>query len=191
MIRRFFYYFSLGSLIALPGCKALEPIEQNFFLGKFISQNEVLVEEVRTYPLLIFRTPGYELYSKRPAVLELDGKFYSLDVGQVEVIDLPAGVHYFKVRPEEGGLDNCDIKVSVDEASLETPAYVEVFERYNPTGQIISMVLAEIEATTRYPLEPGQVCFGRFGLVQGALPEGTDLSAPIKAQSDDLNSGNP
>jgi hypothetical protein len=179
MIRRFFYYCFLGSLVALPGCKALEPIEQNFFLGKFINEDEVPVEEVRTYPLLIFRTPGYELYSKRSAVLELEGKFYSLDVGQVEVIDLPAGVHHFKVRPEEGGLDNCDIKVSVVESSSKTPAYVEVFERYNPTGQIISMVLAEIEATTRYPLEPGQVCFGRFGLVRGVLPEGTDLTAPI------------
>ena len=191
MIRRFFYYCFLGSLIALPGCKALEPIEQNFFLGRFINENEVPVEENRTYPLLIFRTPGYQLYSKRPAVLELDGKFYSLDVGQVEVIDLPAGVHHFKVKPEEGGLDNCDIKVSVDQLNLDTPAYVEVFERYNPTGQIISMVLAEIEATTKYPLEPGQVCFGRFGLVQGVLPQGTDLTAPITAQRDDLKSGNP
>ena len=60
MIRIFFYFCFLGSLIALPGCKALEPIEQNFFLGKFINENEALVEEVRTYPLLIFRTPGYE-----------------------------------------------------------------------------------------------------------------------------------
>ena len=103
MIRRFFYYGFFGSLLALPGCKALEPIEQNFFLGRFINENEVPVEENRTYPLLIFRTPGYQLYSKRPAVLELDGKFYSLDVGQVEVIDLPAGVHHFKVNP--GGAD--------------------------------------------------------------------------------------
>jgi hypothetical protein len=45
------------------------------------------------------------------------------------------------------------------------------------------MVLAEIEAATRYPLEPGQNCFGRFGLVQGTLPAGTDLMAPLTAQA--------
>ena len=67
----------------------------------------------------------------------------------------------------------------------------EVFERYNPTGQMLSMVIAEIEATTRYPLEPGQVCFGRFGLVQGVLPLGTDLNAPVTAQRDDLESEKP
>ena len=44
------------------------------------------------------------------------------------------------------------------------------------------MVLAEIEAATKYPLEPGQNCFGRFGLVQGTLPEGTDLKVPLTAQ---------
>ena len=191
MIRSFFRYCFFGLLIALPGCKALEPIEQNFFLGRFINENEVAVDESKMYPVLIFRTPGYGIWSKRPAKLELEGKFYSLEVGQVEVIELPVGTYHFKVRPEEGGIDFCDIKVSIDGSSLETPGYIEVFERYNPTGQMLSMVLAEIEATTKYPLEPGQTCFGRFGLVQGVLPLGTDLTAPATAQRDHLKSGNP
>ena len=59
-------------------------------------------------------------------------------------------------------------------------------------GQIMSMVLAEIEATAKYPLEPGQNCFGRFGLVQGTLPEGTDLAAPInRSGGDDLKPPSP
>ena len=87
------------------------------------------------------------------------------------------GPIFLKSGPRRGARF-CDIKVSIDGSNSGTPAYVEVFERYNPTGQILSMVLAEIEATTKYPLEPGQVCFGRFGLVQGVLPEGTDLTAP-------------
>ena len=49
-----------------------------------------------------------------------------------------------KLGPRREDLIIAISKVSVDE-ELETPAYVEVFERYNPTGQIISMVLAEIE----------------------------------------------
>jgi hypothetical protein len=190
MLRVFTYLGFLSLGLGLSGCKALEPIEQSFFFGKFITEEKAVVE-TRTYPFLIFRTPGYGIWSKRPAKLELDGDFYALEVGQVEVIDLPAGTHHFKVRPEEGGLDFCDIKVSIDGSNSETPAYVEVFERYNPTGQMLSMVVAEIEATTKYPLEPGQVCFGRFGLVQGVLPEGTDLTAPITARRDDLKYGSP
>ena len=189
MVRKFFDCCFLALLIVLGGCKALEPIDQNFFFGKFVNQDRVIIE-AETYSVLIFRTPGYGIWSKRPTILELNDKFYSLEVGQVEVIELPAGTHHFKVRPEEGGFDFCDIKISLDGSNAETPAYVEVFERYNPTGQILSIVLAEIEATTKYPLEPGQVCFGRFGLVQGILPAGTDLAAPEKAQRDYSKSGN-
>ena len=188
MLRGFTYLVSLGLMSGLSGCKALEPIDQNFFFGKFIDQDKAVVE-IR-YPFLMFRTPGYEIWSKKSANLELDGQLYALEVGQVEVIDLPAGTHHFKVRPEEGGFDFCDIKVSVDGSSLETPGYIEVFERYNPTGQMLSMVLAEIEATAKYPLEPGQMCFGRFGLVQGVLPSGTDLTGPATAQRENLKSGN-
>ncbi len=93
-------------------------------------------------------------------------------------------MHHLKVRPEEGGFDFCDLKISVNGSSANAPVFVEVFERYNPTGQMLSIVLAEIEANTKYPLEPGQVCFGRFGMLQGTLPEGTDLNAPLTAQAD-------
>ena len=190
MLRVYTYLGFLGLVYGLSGCKALEPIEQNFFFGKFIDEEKVVVE-TSTYPFLMFRTPGYGIWSKRPAKLELDDRSYALEVGQVEVIDLPAGTHHFKVRPEEGGLDFCDIKVSIGPSNSETPAYIEVFERYNPTGQMLSMVIAEIEATTKYPLEPGQVCYGRFGLVQGVLPLGTDLNAPVTAQRDGLKSEKP
>ena len=175
----------------LSGCKALEPIDQTFFLGKFMNREGTAPVVYETYPVLIFRTPGYEMWSKRGANLDVNGTLYSLSVGQVEVIDLPAGEHHLKVRPEEGGLDFCDLKLSLNESSEATPAYVEVFERYNPTGQMLSMILAEIEATTRYPLEPGQTCFGRFGLVQGVLPEGTDLEPPLTAQADRLDRSSP
>jgi hypothetical protein len=177
-------YLWLLSATFLGGCKALEPIEQSFFLGKFVDQKvaEPVVRE--TYPVLVFRTPGYEIWSKKNANLEVGDALHPLSVGQVEVIELRAGVHHLKVRPEEGGLDFCDLKLTVNANSTETPAYVEVFERYNPTGQILSVVLAELEATSKYPLEPGQVCFGRFGMVQGTLPEGTDLKAPLTAQAD-------
>ena len=178
-------------LTLLSGCKAFEPIEQNFFLGKFLDQKQEPSVIQETYPVLIFRTPGYEIWSKRNANLEVDGVLHPLSVGQVEVIDLPAGVHHLKVRPEEGGLDFCDLKLTVSANSTENPAYVEVFERYNPTGQMLSMVLAEVEALTKYPLEPGQVCFGRFGLVQGVLPEGTDLEAPLTAQTDRAGPSSP
>jgi hypothetical protein len=183
VISRFFFVF-LSMLAVLSGCKALEPIEQSFFLGKFVDQKVAAPVVRETYPVLVFRTPGYEIWSKKHANLEVGDALHPLSVGQVEVIELPAGVHHLKVRPEEGGFDFCDLRLTVDANSNETPAYVEVFERYNPTGQMLSMVLAEIEATTKYPLEPGQVCFGRFGMVQGTLPEGTDLKAPLTAQAD-------
>ena len=83
----------------------------------------------------------------------------------MEVIGIPAGVHRFVVRPTADQFDFCDIGVG-ERVGFPDPAYVEVFERYNPSGQLLSMVLAEIEAG-KYPLEPGQNCFGRFGLVQG------------------------
>ena len=169
-------------MVTLSGCKAFEPIDQNFFLGKFVDQVETERPIPETYPVLIFRTPGYEIWSKRSANLEVAGSLHPLSVGQVEVIKLPRGVHQFKVRPEEGGLDFCNLEVSLGPSSGETPAYVEVFERYNPTGQMLSMVLAEIEAVTKYPPEPGQTCFGRFGLVQGTLPKGTDLGVTTTAE---------
>ncbi len=168
----------------LSGCKAFEPIDQSFFLGKFIDQQATAPAVHETYPVLIFRTPGYGIWSKRPASLEVNDTTQLLDVGQVEVIELPKGVHHLKVRPEEGGFDFCDLKISVNGSSANAPVFVEVFERYNPTGQMLSMVLAEIEATTKYPLEPGQTCFGRFGLVQGTLPKGTELNPPLTAQTE-------
>ena len=149
MLRNFTYLCVLAAFLGLGGCKALEPIDQNFFLGKFVDQGQAAPVARETYPVLIFRTPGYEMWSKRDANLEVDGVTHPLSVGQVEVIDLPAGVHHLKVRPEEGGLDFCDLKVSVDESSELAPAYVEVFERYNPTGQMLSMVLAEIEGVAQ------------------------------------------
>ena len=184
MIRISTYFVLLSVSVMMAGCKAFEPIEQSFFLGKFLDQKQEPPVIRETYPVLIFRTPGYEIWSKRNASLEVDGTLHPLSVGQVEVIDLPAGLYHLKVRPDEGGLDFCDLKLTVSANSTENPAYVEVFERYNPTGQMLSMVLAEIEANTKYPLEPGQVCFGRFGLVQGVLPEGTDLEPPLTAQAD-------
>ena len=185
MIRSSTYLFGCV-LTTLVGCKALEPIEQGFFLGKFVDQKAADPVVRETYPVLVFRTPGYGIWSKKHANLEVGDALHPLSVGQVEVIELPAGVHHLKVRPEEGGFDFCDLRLTVDANSTETPAYVEVFERYNPTGQMLSIVLAEIEANTKYPLEPGQVCFGRFGMVQGTLPEGTDLNAPLTAQADQL-----
>lgn len=191
MFRTFIHLCALAAVLGLGGCKAFEPIEQNFFLGKFLDQKQKPPVIRETYPVLVFRTPGYEIWSKRHANLDVNGTLYPLSVGQVEVIELPPGEHHLKVRPEEGGLDLCDLKLTVSANSTENPAYVEVFERYNPTGQMLSMVLAEIEANTKYPLEPGQVCFGRFGLVQGVLPEGTDLEAPLTAQTDRAGPSSP
>ena len=183
MFRNFIYLCALAAFLGLGGCKALEPVEQGFFLGRFVDQKQAAPVVRETYPVLVFRTPGYEIWSKKHANLEVGDALHPLSVGQVEVIGLPAGVHHLKVRPEEGGLDFCDLKLTVNANSTETPAYVEVFERYNPTGQMLSIVLAEIEANAKYPLEPGQVCFGRFGMLQGTLPEGTDLDAPLTAQA--------
>ena len=45
------------------------------------------------------------MWSKRDANLDVGGVIHPLSVGRVEVIELPAGVHRLKVRPEEGGLD--------------------------------------------------------------------------------------
>ena len=183
MLRNFTYLCVLAAFLGLGGCKALEPIDQNFFLGRFVDQEQATPVVRETYPVLIFRTPGYEMWSKEDVRLEVDGEIHLLEVGQVEVIGLPAGVHRFVVRPTADQFDFCDIRVSVTESSARTPAYVEVFERYNPSGQMLSMILAEIEAAAKYPLEPGQNCFGRYGLVQGTLPAGTDLSAPLTAQT--------
>ena len=183
MTRSFTYLICSFATVLLSGCKAFEPINQSFFLGKFIDQQPTAPVAQETYPLLIFRTPGYELWSKEAVRLEMDGETHLLEVGQVEVIGIPEGVHRLVVRPTGDEFDFCDIRVSVTEASARTPAYVEVFERYNPSGQLLSMVLAEIEAAARYPLEPGQNCFGRYGLVQGTLPEGTDLTVPLTAQT--------
>ena len=183
MLRNFTYLCVLAAFLGLGGCKALEPIDQNFFLGKFVDQEQAEPVVRETYPVLIFRTPGYEIWSKEDVRLEVDGEVHLLEVGQVEVIGIPAGVHRVVVRPTVNEFAFCDIRVSVNESSRLNPAYVEVFERYNPSGQLLSMVLAEIEAAARYPLEPDQNCFGRYGLVQGTLPEGTDLAAPLTAQA--------
>ena len=56
-MRNFFNFCFIALLIVLTGCKALEPIEQGFFFGEFINEEKVVVE-ARTYPFLMFRTPG-------------------------------------------------------------------------------------------------------------------------------------
>ena len=190
MTRSLTYFICSFATVLLSGCKALEPIDQTFFLGKFMDQEPTAPVAQETYPVLIFRTPGYEMWSKRrESGCERNSVFVECRPGRGH--RSPGGEHHLKVRPEEGGLDFCDLKLSLNESSEATPAYVEVFERYNPTGQMLSMILAEIEATTRYPLEPGQTCFGRFGLVQGVLPEGTDLEPPLTAQADRLDRSSP
>ena len=64
MVRNFFNFCCFALLIVITGCKALEPIEQNFFFGKFIDEEKIVVETT-TYPFLMFRTPGYGIWSKK------------------------------------------------------------------------------------------------------------------------------
>ena len=170
MLRNFTYLCVLAAFLGL-GMQGAGAYRPELLLGKFVDQEQATPVVREIYPVLIFRTPGYEMWSKEDVRLEVGG-IHMPEVGQVEVIGLPAGVHRFVVRPTADQFDFCDIRVSVNESSKRTPAYVEVFERYNPSGQILSMILAEIEATIKYPLEPGQNCFGRYGLVQGRPPRG-------------------
>ena len=78
MLRNFTYLCVLAVFLGLGGCKALEPIDQNFFLGRFVDQGQAAPVARETYPVLIFRTPGYEMWSKEDVRLEVDGEIHLL-----------------------------------------------------------------------------------------------------------------
>ena len=175
---RTFPFVILVTALAMSGCKSFEPLEQDFFLGDFLSAEPGRKKPIQTYPVLIFRTPGYGMWETQNAQLTIHDDSLSLATGEVQVVRLPQGRHRFSVRPEEGGLEYCELEVAVDGFAVSTPPFVEIFERQNPTGRLLSMILAEVEATMKYPHQQNLMCLGRFGLRHGTLPPGTDLDRP-------------
>ena len=166
-------YIGLVAALCLAGCKQLEPIEKPFFLAGWTQFNPLARADEPTYPVLVFRTPGFGLWADEATQLELgEAGTVQLAIGEVEVVELPAGTHRVAVRPGRDGLEYCELDLQV--ASTGPAPYIEVFERQNPSGKMISMVLAEVEAAVKFPVDPGLTCFGHFGVRQGRLP--TDVS---------------
>ena len=173
MVLRTFFIALFGAL-ALSGCKQFQPVEQPFFLAGWSRMIPSAQPGVETYPVLVFRTPGFGLWSRESTILEMgDAGSVELMIGEVEVVELPAGVHRVAVRPGLDGLEYCELGLRVDVAG---PApYIEVFERHNPTGKMLSSVLAEVEAAIKFPVDKGMTCFGHFGVRQGLVPAGISL----------------
>ena len=163
----------IGALLCA-GCKQLEPVERPFFLAGWSRMIPSAQPDIDTHPVLVFRTPGFGLWSEESTVLEMgNAGSVELMIGEVEVVELPAGVHRVGVRPGREGLEYCELELRV---TAGTPApYIEVFERQNPAGKILSSVLAEVEAAIKFPVDRGMTCFGHFGVRQGVVPAGISL----------------
>ena len=86
---------------------------------------------------------------------------------------IPAGSHRVAVRPGRDGFEYCELDLQV--ASTGPTPYIEVFERQNPAGKMLSMVIAEVEAAAKFPVDPGMTCFGHFGVRQGRIPSDVSL----------------
>ena len=173
MIRSFTYLVVLAALW-LSGCKQIEPIDQPFFLAGWTQLNPLNTTIKKTYPVLVFRTPGFGLWADEAAQLKLgEAGSIQLAIGEVEVVELSAGIHRVAVRPGRDGFEYCELDLQV--ASTGPGSYIEVFERQNPSGKMISMVLAEVEAAVKFSVDPGMACFGHFGVRQGRLPSDVSL----------------
>ena len=167
-------YIVLFAALGLSGCKQLEPVEKPFVLAGWTQLNPRPKAEQSTYPVLVFRTPGFGLWADEATRLELgEAGTVPLAIGEVGVVALPAGTHRVAVRPDRDGLEYCELDLQV--YSTGPVPYIEVFERQNPSGKMISMVLAEVEAAIKFPVDPGMTCFGHFGVRQGRLPSDVNL----------------
>ena len=167
-------YIGIIALACLAGCKQLEPVDQSFFLAGWTRFDPRSDAGGSTYPVLVFRTPGFGLWSQESTRLEMgEAGTLRLAVGEVEVVEMPEGTHRVAVRPGREGLEYCELDLQV--AAVGPTPYVEVFERHNPTGKMISMVLAEVEAAVKFPVDPGMTCFGHFGVRQGVIPDNVSL----------------
>ena len=173
MIRSSTYIIVLAALW-LSGCKQLEPVEKRFFLAGWTQFNPLNKTTEKTYPVLVFRTPGFGLWAGEATRLELgEAGTVQLAIGEVEGVELPAGIHRVAVRPGRDGFEYCELDLQV--ASTGPTPYIEVFERQNPAGKMLSMVIAEVEAAAKFPVDPGMTCFGHFGIRQGRLPSDVSL----------------
>jgi hypothetical protein len=167
-------YIVVIAIILLTGCKQLEPIERPFFLAGWTQFSPLGKADKPTYPVLVFRTPGFGLWAKELTRLEMGEQgSLTLLIGEVEVTEMPAGTHRVAVHPEREGFEYCELDLVV--TAGQPPPYIEIFERQNPTGKMLSMVLAEAEAAIKFPVDPGMTCFGHFGVRQGVIPEGVSL----------------
>ena len=167
-------YLGFVAALWLSGCKQLEPVEKPFFLAGWTQFNPLNKTTEKTYPVLVFRTPGFGLWADEATRLELgEAGTVQLAIGEVEVVELPPGTHRVVVRPGRDGLEYCELDLRV--ASTGPTPYIEVFERQNPSGRMISMVLAEVEAAIKFSVDPGMACFGHFGVRQGRLPSDVSL----------------
>ena len=174
MMIRISTYIMLITTLVLVGCKQLEPIERPFFLAGWTQFNPLEKTTEKTYPVLVFRTPGFGLWADEATRLELgEAGTVRLAIGEVEVVKLPAGTHRVAVRPGVDGYEYCELDLQV--ASTGPAPYVEVFERQNPAGKMLSMVIAEVEAAVKFPVDPGMTCLGHFGVRQGRLPSDVTL----------------
>jgi len=179
MIRSSTYIIVLAALW-LSGCKQLEPVDQPFFLAGWTQLNSLNMTTEKTYPVLVFRTPGFGLWADEATRLELgEAGTVQLAIGEVEVVELPAGSHRVAVRPGRDGFEYCELDLQV--ASTGPTPYIEVFERQNPSGKMVSMLLAEVEAAVKFPVDPGMTCLGHFGVRQGRLPSDVSLDEAKKA----------
>ena len=173
MIRSSTYIIVLAALW-LSGCKQLEPVEKRFFLAGWTQFNPLNKTTEKAYPVLVFRTPGFGLWADEATRLELgEAGTVQLAIGEVEVVELTAGTHRVAVRPGRDGFEYCELDLQV--VSTGPAPYIEVFERQNPSGKMVSMLLAEVEAAVKFPVDPGMTCFGHFGVRQGRLPSDVSL----------------
>ena len=167
-------YIVVSTALWLSGCKQLEPVDQPFFLAGWTQFNPLNKTTEKTYPVLVFRTPGFGLWADEATRLELgEAGTVQLAIGEVEVVELPAGTHRVAVRPGRDGFEYCELDLQV--ASTGPTPYIEVFERQKPAGKMLSMVIAELEAATKFPVDPGMTCFGHFGVRQGRIPSDVSL----------------
>lgn len=167
-------YITCWVIIMLAGCKQIEPVDRPFFLAGWTELNPLTKSGQPTRPVLVFRTPGYGLWADESTHLEMgeEGTLV-LAIGEVEVVEMPLGTHRVAVRPGRVGFEYCELDLVVKAG--QPPPFVEVFERQNPSGKMISMVLAEVEAAMKFPVDPGMNCFGHFGVRQGVIPKGVSL----------------
>ena len=156
---------ALTAVLAVTGC-AFEPVKTGYSQAqvKTVAQAEVAPHD----SLLVFRTSGFKLWENQDAEFLVNGDSVALfKAGGASYLPLQAGNNTIVVREPEHFL-KCELEFDFEPGTRQ---FVEIYERMDPAGLMVSYILADLQSRLMYDPHPGTNCNGLYGLSMGYLKQ--------------------